>query len=117
MKRFIQVVLDTTMRLSGDDLADFEDRCSCAVACGYIPCGNTLQTVPVISGNGSGSDGDLDLDITTSIDYCMIQNFYDPEGKATPICAHCTKCETCSIAPEEDTYCSEFEDVCYKEDE
>ena len=116
MKRFIQVVLQTEGTIDGQERTNFENRCSCAVACGYIPCGDTLQMGPDISSSGSGSDGDFRLDIETTNRVCMVQSFYDPEGKATLICAHCTKCETCNISPEEDAYCSKFQDACYQED-
>ena len=112
MKRFIQV-----WHSQCEDTGEFEDRCSCAVACGYTPCGNSYQQWPKISGNGYINDGDGNLEIETSSAFDVIQFFYDPEGKATLICGHCTKCENCSISPESDVYCSNFEDVCYKEDE
>ena len=109
MKRFIQVVQDD---LGDYGKKEFEDRCSCAVACGYVPCGNTLQVTPDISGGG----GSEDFFFSTKCKEIMVQCFYDPEGNATLICGHCAKCENCDIAPDEDTYCESFEDVCYKED-
>ena len=111
MKRFIQVWWSEK---------DFSDRCSCAVACGYIPCGNSYQQWPDISGHGNidGKDGSLNghLSISTNSSFDVVQFFYDPEGKATLICGHCTKCETCTISPESDVYCSKFKDTCYQED-
>ena len=116
MKRFLQVWWSGCK----NGRTEFDDRCSCALACGYIPCGNSYQQWPVITGDGDISDaggisGSLNIETETNFD--VVQSFYDPEGKATLICGHCTKCETCSISPESDVYCSKFEDVCYKEDE
>ena len=111
MKRFIQVVQRNFDKA-------FENRCSCAVACGYVPCGNTLQVTPDISGYGNGDEDSFDLSIKTDEEssVIMVQCFYDPEGNATLICGHCAKCENCKIAPDEDTYCKQFVDACYKEE-
>ena len=48
MKRFIQVMLHAD-GIYDADKKNFDDRCACAVACGYIPCGNALQVAPDIS--------------------------------------------------------------------
>ena len=117
MKRFIQVMLQGTSRIDDADKKKFEDRCACAVACGYIPCGNALQVAPNVYSNRERDFNDVWYNkIETEFVLRMVQSFYDPEGNATLICGHCAKCENCKIAPDEDAYCKQFEDACYEEE-
>ena len=127
MKRFVNVC-------GQPEDKEFINRCDCAVACGYVPCGHAFATAPELEGEGSITGGEDRLDnddnplyrkgisgkfsISTKGVFCKVsQSFYDPEGKATMICAHCTKCESCQIAPEEDVYCSCFENKCYADED
>ena len=119
MQRFLKVVMNINDYEGGEIKTSngnswFDARCSCALACGYVPCGSALQLAPKIDSNSNLDNVLSDVDSITQ--FLFIQCFYDPEGKATLICGKCAKCETCSISPEEDVYCSKFEDVCYKED-
>lgn len=114
MKRFVQVNVRVWDYIDSSEVKSFEDRCSCAIACGYVPCGSMLQST-LESGQGN-FDRDHQLTVEAKSNIYLVQNFYDPDGKATPICMHCTKCESCDEIEQSEIYCSKFEDTCYADD-
>ena len=131
MQRWIKVEArwdDGRLADEDEDLnAEFDLRCSCAVACGYRPCGNGIAGTASTSGDGSGKlgakdddaiEGSLDISLESGTpSWAMYQMFYDPEGKASHICGHCSECENCQLVPESDVYCEKFRDNCYAEEE
>lgn len=111
MKRFFQIVCDDIC--DEDDREEFEVKCSCAVACGYVPVNGSFQVIPNISGSGDSDD----FHISTRTKQAFVQTFCDQDGTATMICAHCRNCENCQEVPESDIYCEDFEDSSYAEEE
>jgi hypothetical protein len=110
MKRWLQI-------FDNDD--DFVKKCSCAVACGYIPCGNGMvhRGYSINSADGRmRNDGSISLSIGCHNGGTILyQMFYDPEGKASYICCNCKKIANCQRTPESDIFCKCFADKCYGE--
>lgn len=91
MKRFVQIMSDVKGYVDDSEREDFENRCSCAIACGYVPCGSTFQSSPVMDKmlktrvrvKASGEDADL-IEVATEKNYTLFSLFMIRTGRRLP---------------------------------